>query len=184
MQVIFCRLKRLFGRQRELGPFGRRLQVRVRLVKLAGGAFVSNGGKQLALGHALPDRTAACRKRLCQPDKSGVLRAHGYDKCRFDPDGTVNGGNRRPAADGRHFRYWHKEVVDNGANNHEQAATQPQNFLGFRQLQLLELMHVLAGVSGKLKIPSGRAVPFSQRDVVLVGGREQSTLRFEKVALR
>jgi hypothetical protein len=45
-------------------------------------------------------------------------------------------------------------------------------------------MHVLPGVFGKLKIPSRDAVPFSQREVVLVGTLEQSTLRFEKVALR
>src|SRR5216684_1801442 len=73
-----------------------------------------------------------------------------------------------------------KKVIDHREKKREQRSTAPQKSLGPRQLQLLELMHVLRGVFGKLKIAPGGAIPFGDSEIVLINGIEQPAFGFQK----
>ncbi len=70
MQIILCSFEQFLGRQRELGPLGRRLQISLRLFQLPRGRFVGNAREQLAFGHALANCAAAGRKFFSQLDET------------------------------------------------------------------------------------------------------------------
>ena len=107
-------------------------------------------------------------------DETGILRPNVDDKCRLDPDRPVNGGDRGAAADGGHFRHRHEKIIGHAANDDEQCAHDPQNPLGFRQLQSLQLTHIFR----ELEIASGSTVPLGKRYVLEIAGLEQSGLGF------
>src|SRR5712692_5134300 len=167
-QMVPARFKQLGGRQRKFGPLGRGLQIGPGLLQQPRRRFVSDRGQELTFLHAFADRSTPSRESVRQPNEAGILRANMDDKRRLNADGSINRSDGGAATNRCYLRYRKQKIIRDEKEENEHGPAAPQNFLGFRQFQLLELMQVSRGVLGKLKVTARGPFPFGHGEIVLI----------------